>query len=505
MTEKHMHWSERLAERVIAEKKEPYSITSGMTTSGPAHFGTVCEFLFPYTVGQMLERKGRKYEFYLIGDIIDAFDKIPIPMEKYRAELEQHMGKPLSSVPDPTGMSKSFGDHFLNEVKELMKKLNVKCNVLRSTDLYSQGRFDEWARFYLKHESQAKEIIERTSGRQVPKDFSVIMPICEKCGKIATTAVTKHDDESYEYTCNKDVKYTKGCGHSGKNKINDHKWKLVWRLHWPAWKQISRSSIEGAGVDHSTKGGSEDTCTAITTELMKKEHAIPFAFGFILLEGKKYSKSKGLGLGVNELLNLIPAEILKYLLLRPDLEENIDINPTSENLLKAIEDFQNAASLDFTKIDQMSRSDRKRAIAFSLSTEKMRWKVPFLDALLYYQIYHTWDDVVRLSEDSEGVAYLRPYIEEWIARDFIPEEYRFKYQPGKPTENVKKFISILKADMDALGIHNAVFEFAKTNSIEPKGLFAELYQTLLGKERGPRLGKLIAALGVERVKKDLAV
>jgi lysyl-tRNA synthetase class I len=41
--------------------------------------------------------------------------------------------------------------------------------------------------------------------------------------------------------------------------------------------------------------------------------------------------------------------------------------------------------------------------------------------------------------------------------------------------------------------------------MESKTLFAELYQALLGKERGPRLGKLIAALGVARVKKDLGI
>ena len=63
MTSEHKHWSEQLAERVIQEKKEPYVVTSGMTTSGPAHFGTVCEFLFPFTIAQMLERKGKKVSF----------------------------------------------------------------------------------------------------------------------------------------------------------------------------------------------------------------------------------------------------------------------------------------------------------------------------------------------------------------------------------------------------------------------------------------------------------
>ncbi|MDO8553656.1 MAG: lysine--tRNA ligase [Candidatus Micrarchaeota archaeon] len=515
----HKHWSEQLADQIIAEKKEPYVVSSGMTTSGPAHFGTVCEFLFPFVISKMLKARGKKVEFYLIGDILDAFDKIPIPMEKYRVELEPHLGKPLCDVPDPTGTSKSFGDYFLNEVIELMKKLGVTCNVLRANDMYADGKFDEYAKLYLRNEAQAKEIIERTSGRQLPKDFSVIMPICEKCGKIATTRVTKHDGgirkistdlskgqtdvESYEYSCDKDVKYTKGCNYNGKNKITDHKYKIMWRLHWPAWKQILGTTIEGAGVDHHTKGGSEDTCKIITLELIKKEYHIPYRYGFILLEGKKYSKSKGIGLGISELLTLIPPEILKYLLLRPDLEENIDINPTAENLLRSYEEFQQAGELSKQDVDTLDRANRKKAIAFKLSANKIHWNVPFLDVLLYYQIYQNWDKTGEMLNDKEGVNYLKPYVEEWTKRDFMPEDYNFKYQPKKAEGKTVTYVESLKSEMDALAIHNSVFEFAKANAIEPKEMFRQLYLTLISKEKGPRLGKLIFAIGIDRIKKDL--
>lgn len=498
----HRHWSEQLADRVIAEKKEPYVISSGMTTSGPAHFGTVCEFLFPFAIRQALAKKGKTAAFYLVADILDAFDRIPIPMEPYRNQLEPHLGKPLCDVPDPTGKSQSFGDYYLDEVRRLMQKLDVDCTVLRANDMYAEGRFDEWARFYLQHEEHAKVLIEKSSGRTLPKDFSVIMPICQQCGRIATTTVTGHDSESYEYACDKDVKYTKGCGFQGRNRIADHRYKIVWRLHWPAWKQILGTSIEGAGVDHATRGGSEDTCKAVTVELMEKEYHIPYRYGFILLEGKKYSKSKGLGLGVSELLELIPAEILKYMLLRPDLEENIDINPTPENLLRAYEEFQQAAELIGKDPDTLNRSDRKKAIALGLSTPRMRWKAPFLDVLLYYQIYLDWEKVAAHLQDPEGVAYLRPLAGEWIRRSFVPEDYRFQYQPRKAEGATHGFLAGLNETMDALSIHNAVFTFAKEHGTEPKELFRQLYQTLIGKDKGPRLGKLVFALGVERVKKD---
>ncbi|MEW6036414.1 MAG: lysine--tRNA ligase [Candidatus Micrarchaeota archaeon] len=503
----HKHWSEWLAERVIAEKKEPYVITSGITTSGPAHLGTLCEFLFPDAIRKQLEARGKKVTFYFLADILDAFDSVPVAMEGYAKELEPHLGKPLSEVPDPAGKAKSFGDHFLSEVRGLMALFGVKATVLRMSDLYAEGKFDEWARFYLQHEAEARRLVEETSGKQEKKDWSPIMPICEKCGRIATTRVVSHDSDAYEYVCDKDVKYTKGCNHRGSGRIADHRYKITWRLHWPAWKQIFGTSIEGAGMDHHTKGGSEDTCREVTNGLMKADYHIPFKYGFILFQGKKYSKSKGIGMGVSELVRLVPPEIIKYILLKPDLEENVDINPTAESMLRTMEDFQKAAELAGKGLDGLNRHERKMAIAFGLSAEKLNWRVPFLDVLLYYQIYHDWAEVAKLTGDAEGVAYLRPYIEEWVARDFMPDDYRFKYQPGaaQPGEAVRRFVPTLNDGMDALAIHNAVFDWAKANGMEPKKLFSELYQALLGKERGPRMGKLIAALGVSRVKKDLGV
>lgn len=502
---KHMHWSDRLAERVIEEKSEPYVISAGMTTSGPVHYGTLCEFLFPAAIKKALERRGKGAEYYFVADILDAFDSVPLDMEEHKAKLEPYLGKPLCDVPDPTGKSRSFGDHYLDEALELMGRFGVDAKVIRINEYYGQGKFDEWARFFLEHEDEARRIVEETSGRQQKKDWSAIMPICGNCGRIATTRVLSHDNETYEYVCDKDVGYTKGCGFRGRNSILDHRYKIVWRLHWPAWKQIFGTSIEGAGIDHHTKGGSEDTCKAITLDLMKRDYHIPYRYGFILFQGKKYSKSKGKGMGISDVIRLIPPEIIKYMVLKPDLEENVDINPTSEKLLKTLEDFEQASRIAVT--EETSRSDRKRAIAFSLSTDWMGWKAPFLDMLLYYQLYHDWDEVGRLLDDPEGVSYMKPYIEEWIAEEFIPDEYRFKYQPGtvEPSENVRKFLRSLAGGMDALAVHNAVFDFAKANGIPPKQLFSELYSALLGKEKGPRLGKLVAALGVERIRKDLGI
>ncbi len=499
----NIHWAELLAERVIKEKKEPYIVSAGITTSGPAHLGTLCEFLFPGTIKSVIEKKGKEAKFYFIADILDAFDSIPVSMQKYEKELSPYLGKPLCDVPDPTGESKSFGDYFLDEVRELMKKFGIEAEIIRVNEIYMEGRFDNYARIFLKNESQAKEIVERTSGKTEKKDWSPIMPICEKCGKIATTRVLSHDSESYEYVCDKDVKYTKGCGHTGKAKISDHKYKIVWRLHWPSWMDLFKTSAEGAGVDHHTKGGSWDTLVAVFKEMFKKEPPIGYKYGFILFQGKKYSKSKGIGMGVSEMIKLLPPEMIRYILLKPDLQENIDIDPTPQNLLRVFEDFEGAIRLLEKKPEELARSEEKRVAALKLSTEKINWKAQFLDMVLYYQVHNDWKKVGEVLEDPEGVEYLKNYAQEWIQKEFLPEEYNFKYKPTKSEGEVGEFIQELEENSDALEIHNSVFEFSKSKGIEPKEMFRKIYLALIGKEKGPRIGKLIYALGVKRVKKDL--
>lgn len=506
---KNLHWSEQLAQEVIASKPEPFVISGGLTTSGPTHLGTVCEFLFPQAIVDSLKFSGKKAKYYFVADVFDAFDSVPSVFEQYRAQLEPHLGKPLTDVPDPTGQSKSFGDHFLADASAAMGKFGVKPEIVRATDLYAAGAFDKYAKLFLQHEEKVREIVAKTSLRdKLPDWWSPILALCQNCGRIATTRITSHDGENYEYICDRDVKYAKGCGHKGKNCISDHKYKLTWRLHWPAWQDYFGTSAEGGGVDHFTRGGSRDTLVEIFRQIFGKEPPIGYKFGFILFEGKKYSKSKGTGMGVKELMELLPPEIIKYMLLRPDLQENVDIVPTPVNMLRTIEDYEKALALfQAGSIDALSRADYKRALAARLASEEAQggrgWKTPFLDLLLYRQLQMDWGKIAELTKDSSTPDKLSPFIEAWERKKFIPEEYAFAYSPQKAASSAAAFFSKLTPSMSALDMHNAAFSVAKELSVPPAKLFEECYTALLSKSRGPKLGKLIEAIGIEKVKKDV--
>ena len=53
-----------------------------------------------------------------------------------------------------------------------------------------------------------------------------------------------------------------GCGHRGKVSPFDGRGKLPWKLEWCAKWRVFPVTIEGAGQDHSTKGGSRDVASA---------------------------------------------------------------------------------------------------------------------------------------------------------------------------------------------------------------------------------------------------
>jgi lysyl-tRNA synthetase class 1 len=495
----NLHWAEIIAKKIIETKKPPFVITAGMTTSGPAHVGTLCEFFYPYTIKEALKEIGYDAKVVFIADTLDAFDSIPFEVKNYEKQLSLQIGKPLSNVDDPFGCHASFGDHYLSEVKEAIEKLEAKVEIKKANELYKSGAFDKFARIFLKNEEKVKEVIASTSGKDINtlKNWSPIMPICDNCGKIATTKVTWHDEENYEYVC-------ESCGYHGSGKISEHKYKLQWRLHWPSWQSYFNSSAEGGGVDHFTRGGSWDTAVEIHKQILNDEPPVGYKYGFFLFKGKKFSKSKGIGITAKQLFKLLPPEVVKYILVESDIQENKNLDPTGEKLLYVYDELERLSTLT----QPTNRAEQKKLMAFRLSVKKLNWKAKFSEILLRYQIYKDWKKVGEILKDESGVAYLAPYIEEWIKEGYAPERYSFSIKPTKITDEehkkiVSEFLNRLEENMSDVEVHNLVYKISKEKQISSNEVFSILYNAIIGKNSGPRFGKLVVAIGINNVKEIL--
>jgi len=141
-----------------------------------------------------------------------------------------------------------------------MKDLEISSRIIRANDLVKSGKYDPYAILFYREKMKVEEIALRTAKLSgitgLPDWVDIVMPICEYCGRIATTRVTDFDGSIVEYTCDKDVKYTKGCGYKGRMRISNQRYKLFWRLDWPSRQDFLKVSAELAGIDHHTLGSS---------------------------------------------------------------------------------------------------------------------------------------------------------------------------------------------------------------------------------------------------------
>jgi lysyl-tRNA synthetase class 1 len=57
--------------------------------------------------------------------------------------VAQHLGKPLTSVPDPFGKFESFGDDNNAMLRSFLDTFGFEYEFVSATDCYKSGRFDQ--------------------------------------------------------------------------------------------------------------------------------------------------------------------------------------------------------------------------------------------------------------------------------------------------------------------------------------------------------------------------
>ncbi len=486
-----MPWFDELIERILrSRKQEFYIVASGITTSGPPHLGTLMEFIIPSTIVKLLRSRGLEAEHIFVADVMDAFDSVPAQLKKFK-ELEDEIGKPLARVMDPYGCHRSYGEHFLDEMIKYAEIFDaLPDTIYTSEQLYREGWYDDYLRLFYSRLDEVRELLERTALRKLPSNWmGIAKPICQKCGRIDSTDVTYFDGSRIGYKCS-------ACGHESYVTVESHEWKLLWRLDWPSRQDFLGVDVEGAGVDHHTRGGSWDTAVAVHREIFGKEPPIGFKYGFVLLGGRKMSKSKGVG-SLSEILEIVHPCTLKYFLLKHDLEENriFDTNPR----------FISQLFNEYILVSRGKYQDEKQRISWQLSCGR-KWEMSIEELAVHYQLCGSWDRVLEKlgAKYAETIRDLAPYVERWLSRGLISDEYIVKISPSRPPDElaplVKEFADRLSPDMSDIDIHNLVYEIARSRGVKPSKLFEALYITILGKSRGPRLGRFIKSLGIENFK-----
>ena len=200
--------------------------------------------------------------------------------------------------------------------------------------------------------------------------------------KFSTTQVTYWDGVEVNFTCHVDrLDWTKGCGFSGKGSPfsdeNEIRGKLPWKIEWSAkWKALG-ITVEGAGKDHMSRGGSHDLTSIVCEKVFNYPVPYPIPYEFFLIGGKKMSSSKGLGSSASDMLEILPPELLRFLMVRTKMSQAINFDPsiadTIPNLFdeyqEASEAYKNKDGSDLARIFELLQIDGiKEALTIRFNT-----------------------------------------------------------------------------------------------------------------------------------------
>ena len=279
--------------------------------------------------------------------------------------------------------------------------------------------------------------------------------------------------------------------------------KLVWRIDWPARWMALGVTVEPFGKDHATRGGSYDTGTRVIREVFGGEPPFPIPYEWIRLRGRgDMSSSRGNVLSIGSVLEVVPPEVLRYLVIKERPQRTITFDPGLP-LLKLADELDNAEA----------EGRDQRAVELSRAAGLQPLGVPYRHLVVVAQAARF--DVAKVHQilertgytglTDEAIAQRLVYVRNWLER-FAPEDLKFEVRSSLPHETAglierqRRFLAKLAEElhdgMDAEEIHALIHRLGVEVGVSrPAEVFQAVYLALLGKTRGPRAGWFIALLG----------
>ncbi len=501
-----MLWCDKIAAQVEGEQL----INDSKTPSGRAHVGALRGVLIHDVVFRAIQARGLPARYTFGVDDYDPLDELPAGEEEF---FRPYLGAPLCQVPPPPGSSFSdISEHYIQDFFSVFRDLNVEAETYRMRDIYRSGQFNEAIDAILRNAATVRRIYKEVSKSERPDNWYPFQTVCEQCGRIGTTEVTDYDGKEVTYTCRPDlVTWASGCGYQGKVSPFDGRGKLPWKLEWTAkWKTFN-ITIEGAGKDHTTKGGSRDVAAACLRKIFHQAPPLNIPYEFFLVGGAKMSSSKGLGVSARDMADFLPPEILRFVMIRTQPKQPVNFSPDEKSIIKIFNDFDRFHTR--THRDPAVSEDDKRVYQLAQTTLKDDfYAADFQLVATIAQLPHL--DLSGEIEKRKGAALTsieRQQLDRraqaaryWLEHYASPEE-RIVLQDTLPeraaelTASQRAFLHQLAARLpdipqDDNALQAALFDTARLTPLAPARAFQAIYRTLLDRDSGPKAGNLLAFL-----------
>lgn len=516
-----MLWFAEIAGGV--DPQTPHVINDSKTPSGRVHVGALRGVILHDAVYRALKSRGVPARYLFGVDDYDPLDELPAGQAEF---FTPYLGAPLCNVPAPKGSAAAdMSEHFIAEFFDVFRELGVEAEHYRMRDYYRAGKLNESIDRILAHADAVRKVYKDVSGSEKSERWHPFQSICEVCGRLGTTEVVAYDGKEVEYHCRPNlVKWAKGCGHHGKVSPFDGKGKLPWKLEWVAKWRILGVTIEGAGKDHTTKGGSRDVSAACLEAIFGEKPPLNIPYEFFLAEGKKMSSSKGIGTAARDMADFLAPEVLRYLILRTQPKSPVDFplvpDKTSPGRLFLSEDFIVKLFNDFDRLHKrvytdpkINEEEKELYRLCEVTNPADSFDANFQLVLTFVQMPHV--NLLAEMEKRKGsplTDHEKAHLEQraksaryWLD-NFARDEEKVRLQDTLPARAAelshaqRAFLHQLAAELPAVtpwdddALQAKIFDISRRAPLAQSAAFKAIYRTLLDREQGPRAGALMAIL-----------
>ena len=470
---------------------------TGYGPSGLPHIGTFGEVARTAMVRRAFaELSGIPTRLFAFSDDMDGLRRAPDNVPNGEA-LAAHLGKPLTSVPDPFGTHESFGAHNNARLRAFLDRFGFDYEFVSATECYRSGRFDAALLGVLQAYDKVMEIVLPTLGPERRRTYSPFLPVCPETGIVLQAPVLHRDPDAGT------IVYEDGKGRRVEQPVTGGQCKLQWKADWAMrWRALD--------VDYEMAGKDLIDSVRLSGRICRALGGRPpegFIYELFLDErGGKISKSRGNGLAIEEWLEYAPEESLAlFMFQKPKAAKRLYFGV----IPRAVDDYraflERAAGEGPAQLLENpawhihggAPPEPEAGISFSLllnlaAASDARDK----DTL--------WGFISRY--DPEASPQTRPRLDRLAGfavaycRDFVAPQKVWRNPDAREAAALADLadrLAALPRDADGETVQAEVYAVGKAHGFEPlRTWFAALYEVLLGRGQGPRFGSFAALYGL---------
>jgi lysyl-tRNA synthetase, class I len=435
---------------------------TGYGPSGLPHIGTFNEVLRTTMVRHAYEELtgGAATRLIAFSDDMDGLRKVPDNVPN-QAMMAEHLGKPLTKVPDPFETHESFAHHNNAMLRHFLDRFGFDYEFLSATDCYASGRFDETLRQVLRGWDEILGVMLPTLREERRQTYSPVLPVSPSSGRVLQVPVEVIDAEAGTIAfIDEDGSRIEQSALGGLAKLQ---WKVDWAMRWVA-----------LGVDYEMSG--KDLIDSVIhsgriARILGGRPPDGFNYEMFLDEkGEKISKSKGNGLSLEEWLTYGSEESLAFFAYRePRKAKSLHIGV----IPRAVDEYwQFRANYPSQPIEQQLGNP----VHHIHGGKVPEGTLPLTYGLLLNLVSlpgcadkdTVWKFVQRYAPGTSPDA--NPELDNLIglavnyARDFVAPTLQRRAPQGHEVEALKELdteLAALPADADADQIQHLVFEVGK--------------------------------------------